>query len=732
MRFACRAITRVVLALALAGPAHADPSATQQDNSEVLRKRFGEKPIVSSKEPVLLKADQMDYDQNNEIVVASGKVEVAQGDTILLADQLIYDHQHNRVEAHGNVSMLQPSGDVYFAQQVELQDNLKEGVIRHFKARLSDNSKFVANGAKKVDENVVELYKAVYTPCNCGENGDTSPPLWQLKADHAIIDTQEQKVRYENAYLDVFGNSVFYTPYFSHATPGADNHSGLLMPTFMQSQNLGTIYQQPVYYAISPDKDLTVTPVYQSTAGPMMIGEYRQMYNTGLMSLEGSLTDADKRNAQGNRLSGHELRGHYDAKGQFTLDEHYGWGFNLRRASDDTYLRLYNFSNDTLLTSRGYAEGVDFIEGYDRTYASVEALSFQGLTGQDNSRVIPTILPLVSFSHQSNPMAYNSRVTVDGNLMSLYRQDGSESRRASGTLGWKLPYITDDGQIIEFNTRMRTDVYYVHDVAQSNGQLYDGATGRAIPQASLNWRYPFIKQAGWGSLLLEPIGEVNISPDGGNPEKIPNEDSLFPEFTDTNLFSADRNPGYDRVESGLRASYGMRAQAQFMQDKYIDLLFGQHWRLDNDASFPYSNDLTDHGSDYVGKIGLSTQPLSVAYRFRMDKETLKQHRSEVNASLDVYPVTLSGTYLSIKRDPVLATKEVIEGNSSVNLTRHWSWVTSGTRDILLDQTDAIYTGVSYKDECANLLAMVGKDYTNIQDIEPSTTFWLKVSLRNLE
>jgi len=688
---------------------------------------------VSQDKPVLMTADEVHYDQPNNIVVANGHVEISQGDTVILADTVSYDREKNEVQAEGNISMMGPSGEVYFADRLSFQDNLKSGVIHEFKARLPDDSVAVASEGQRVNENITELFKAAYTPCKCTtEEGEGKTPLWSLKADHMTVDQTEKKASYENATFNVYDVPILYTPYFSHPLPGADNQSGLLTPEFMESHNLGTVYKQPVYYSISADKDITFTPILTSQAGQIMATDYRQMFDSGVMELGGSVTNAPNRDSQGNPVAGNETRGHIDAKGKFDITDTTDWGFNVRRASDDTYLHLYNFSNDTVLTSRVYAEGFNFGDN-DRSYASAEGLSFQGLTGKDNDKLIPIVAPLMNFTWEDDPGVYDSRLGFDANSMVLYRVKGADSRRLSGTARWGLPYITDDGQMIELNTQMRTDIYDVDNVLLSNGQRFNGVTGRAVPQLSANWRYPFLNRFDEeSSLMIEPIANFTVSPGGGNPEKIPNEDSLLPDFTDANLFSSNRFAGLDRIENGPRMSYGLRGQAQVYSDKYIDWLLGQQYRVINDPNFPISNNLTSHFSDYVGKVGLTYHPLSLAYRFRVDKNNIEPHRSEIDAGYNEYPFALNASYLSLTNDPVLANREVVTGTGSVNLTREWSVNLSGSRDILLDQTVTTYTGLTYKNECVNVTTMVGKDYTNVLDIEPSLTFWLRVSLKNLD
>jgi LPS-assembly protein len=301
----------------------------------------------------------------------------------------------------------------------------------------------------------------------------------------------------------------------------------------------------------------------------------------------------------------------------------------------------------------------------------------------------------------------------------------------SSTAGLRLPYITDDGQIIEFETQLRADAYSVSDVLLSSGQTFDGTTGRLVPQASVTWRYPFINRSQSGSVMLEPIVNFTASPGGGNPEKIPNEDSLVPEFTDTNLFSENRFAGYDRIEDGPRMSYGMRGQVQFLEDKYLDWLVGQHYRIDNDRNFPFSNELASHFSDYVGKVGLTYHPFGIAYRFRLDKDELDPKRSEVDAYFNYYPVSAYASYLSLKNDPILSTKEEIYGGTNINLSKKWILALQGRHDLQLDQITSTSAGLTYQNECTNIVTTVGRDYIQDRDVKSSTTFLVRIMLKNL-
>lgn len=696
------------------------------------RTEINPEPIVSSHEPVLMAASALDYDQENDVITATGKVEVTQGQTILLADNVSYDQAHNTVKARGHVSLLEPSGNVVFADELALKDDLKAGVIHQFKARLSDNSLLVAATARRINETRLELFKAAYTPCKCGPPDGPEVPQWQIKADHILVDREENKVYYDDAYMAAFGVPVFYTPYLSHPTPDAGNESGLLTPEYRHSSNLGSILKVPVYLALSPDKDVTLTPMYTSDEGLVMIGEFREKFDSGHMVWDGSITQPQRRDALGNLTSDTEIRGHIDGVGKFALADDYDWGFNIHRTTDDTYLRRYGFSNASMLTSRIYTEGFNFIGDNDRTYGNIEGLSFQGLAEEDEGKRTPVVVPRINFTAQSDPMIWNSRFTFDGNIQSLYRDVGADSQRIATIAGWKLPYITDGGQIIQLSTELRSDLYEVNDVLLPNNQTFDGTTGRLVPQASMLWRYPFIRQGEVTNLIIEPIVEFTLSPSGGNPDEIPNEDSLVPEFTDGNLFSTDRFAGLDRIETGPRVAYGLRGQAQIFTDKYIDWLIGQNYRFNDDSRFPFSNDLDSHFSDYVGKVGIAYQPFALAYRFRLDRDTFTARRNEIDSSINYYPIALAVSYVQLKNDPILANKQNIGANLSINLSKDWTWNTYGSEDLELHQPTSTSTGLTYKNECTEIITLLGREYTRDRDLEPSTNFLFRISLKNLE
>lgn len=692
------------------------------------RLQFARKP-VSQDEPVVLQADKVEYDRASFTVIAYGNVEISQGPTIMVADHVTYNQKTGKVTAVGNVSVLEPSGHVYFAENVELVHAMRAGALKQFRARMSDNSLFAANEAFQPDEKHTQMKQAVYSPCSvaCTEGA----PLWQIKANDVLYDKEKQRVIYHDAYFEIFGVPVIYTPYLSHASPGAESESGLLPPEYGHSTNLGSVLKLPVFIAIAGDRDLTLTPILTSEDGVVMLSDYRQRFDSGIFKFQGSITNPSNRDANGNVTAGTQLRWHIDANGQFNPDPVTAWGVAVRRTSDDTYLRRYDFAYETPLTSRAYWESTQPLAVTGRSSSLVEGLAFQGLAAQDISNQSPYALPLANLYWQGDPNDYGARWDVNANFLNLMRKKGTESRRLSLSSGWTAPHITPEGHVFSLSANMRSDFYSVNDVPLAGGGTVDGATARLIPLLSAGWRYPLVNHFARSSLLVEPIVDFIISPNLGNKEKIPNEDSLVPEFSDANLFSANRFPGYDRVENGPRMNYGARGQYDWQGQFQVNALFGQSYRVTNDRRFPLSNDLTSHLSDYVGSFGINAQPLELAYRFRTDNRQFVLSRSEWVATYSRQPLSVTGNYLKIDHDPILGSKEEISGALAFNFSKHWTVSTSSRRDLRLDQLTFTGFGLTYANECIAISAVAQRDFTRDRDVEPDTSVFFTFSLKNL-
>ena len=273
-------------------------------------------------QPVDFAADSLTHDESGQIVTARGNVEMTQADRRLTADSVQYDLRADKVTAIGNVVVHYPNGDVYMAERFELSDDMKDGAIEKFRAVLADGSRFWAAEGTRSDGTRMVMKDAVYTPCEpCRENPEKNPP-WQIRAGEVRHDKEDARVSYRDARFEMFGVPVAYTPYFSHPDGTVDQKSGLLAPTMRFTSDLGFSYDQSYYWAIAPDKDLTVGARVFTAELPMLTGEYRQRFEKGAVEFAGGTTYSDRKDSK-NGLPAtikDEWRGHLFTKAVYNID----------------------------------------------------------------------------------------------------------------------------------------------------------------------------------------------------------------------------------------------------------------------------------------------------------------------------------------------------------------------------------------------------------------------------
>jgi LPS-assembly protein len=367
----------------------------------------------------------------------------------------------------------------------------------------------------------------------------------------------------------------------------------------------------------------------------------------------------------------------------------------------------------------------------ERDYIGVQTLAFQGLEADDRQETIPFILPELESHVESRPLWNGARFSADVGTAVITRTRGTESRRATLRTGLRVPVVTEGGHALEAEASLRTDAYSVEQAVRQDGSAFEGSQSRAVPMMALRWRYPMIRQVHDASLILEPLAELVTSSNGNNPDTIPNEDSLTPEFSDTNLFSDARFAGADRIENGTRLIYGMRGQWQFEPGKNLNAMLGQDYHLSGDPVFPLNAEPGSDLSDYVGRLGMQYDPFGLAYRFRFDQDRFSLRQNEVSANYLGARASGALDYVYIDEDPFLGTRRHIIGSGSLRLSDSWTWTASGQKDLEEDKTISASTGFLFYYDCISVLTQLRRDYIRDRDIEPDTSLSVRLSLKNL-
>ncbi len=712
--------------------------------------------------PILFKADEITYQEHDKIIIAKGNVEVTQyvlnvGWRVLRSDRLRFDQKQDKIFVYGNVKLKEPTGDIIFTESAEFTGDFKKGVIETLRLWTKDESQLSAANGYREDGNETHFKKAIYSPCKVcrKDDGGSTLPLWQIKAEKIIHDKESQTITYYNARLELKGVPVFYMPYFSHPDPKVKRKSGLLFPTYGVSKDLGTLVSLPVYYAIAPNHDLTITPIKTTKQGGIITSDYRHRFRDGEAAVSVSYTKTrglqpatTPQPLNGPRLPKAD-RWHLMSKVKYDIDDERRVSLDLNRASDTTYLGRYPIVTHrvpSFIQNRNLTSSVNFEKFHGESYFGAKGLSFQ----TDAPKTTPLVFPTARYHNQYESDKLGGILSTDGNLLSLSRQTpvpgrlATQMQRLSSGISWKLPYQTRNGQLLTFQASGRMDAYYFRRYQFSSAPLsspqrahLEHTTGRIFPQTSVDWRYPLLKQLAHADWILQPMAMAVASPSQLINMRTPNEDSTTFELDDTSLFLPNRFDGIDRTDTGYRAVYGAENTFYFSRQRSVNVFLGQSRRLDHRQVVASGLGEDQNQSDYVARIKVKPiKWLTTRYRCSINPQDNKPRYSELGFTVGQKAFRFDAGYVYLNKKATVKQKDISQVNFQISsqVVENWSLSLGQIRNLKHNRGGsslANFLLATYKDECFQVDAGLYKTSYTDRDIHPDSGFLVRITFKNL-
>ena len=679
-----------------------------------------DKPVFhrQTDQPVALVADQIDYDSVAGVLTATGAVEVYFGGRTLTADRIVYDSRSDRISAEGRIALRTETGEILFADAADLDTELQDGLIRGARSVIANGgAKISAVEAQRVDNRYNVLSKAVFSPCEVCANNPT--PLWRIRARQIIHDEDKGEIHYDQAFFDLMGVTVGFLPYFRHPSPEVKRASGFLEPEFEIDGAYGAALKVPYFLTLGDSADLTVTPFISAGDGALLEVQYRRLFERGFVDLTivGGVTD------YGNDSRGFRARiGGFGAAEVQVRDGVYV-GFELQVAADDPFLRRYDYTDNDRLTSEAYVRAYD-----GRNYATVTAAYLQSLRANDPQGAIPYVIPEFDARYVlDTPFLGGGEFGLSLNGVGLVRDDGRDSARVSFGVDWSREVITDGGLVLRGFADARADYYAFED-----DPAFDDDAARFSPRAGIEARMPLSRTDEAGGLhVVEPFVQLVVAPEDLNDGDIPNDDSVLTEFDTLNLFDADRQTGFDRVETGSRITIGGRYQRFFRDGLSFKAAGGRIFRIEDITDFSANSGLNDDESSYVASLDVSYRDwaeVRSSWRFSDD---LGIERADILASADYDPFSLYASYFFVEKDAAINSpinRSELTLGGAVRLDRNWSVSANARRDLIADRFVTAGAVLSYVNECAGFDAFIKRRFTESVSAPEATTVGLRVRL----
>ena len=396
-------------------------------------------------------------DTTETTVKATDGVVVYYQDSVIKASSAFYDKKTKLLVLDGNVEMIGYMGTKEHIKHLEIQTETKEVTFEEL-FFVSENDVWLFSDTAKRHEGNYTFGRSMLSSC------DVNDPLWKMAFSHSLYDSEEKYMKVYDAKVYFWDIPMFYTPYLAFSTH-KERSSGLLFPLFGYSAKEGFVYEQPIFWAISPSMDIEFNP---------------QIRTNRSIGLYATLRFVDSDHSSGMLRAGYfEDKASYVEENFLPNSSHYGLEFNYESSkifsdklpqgfTDGLYINT-TFLNDidylnlqkTHLEHFGLVplqeSRLNYFLTNDDYYVGVNAKYFIDTRKENNNDTLQ-ILPSVQFHKYLEHILWdNLTYNLDFQMKNFDRKEGATMKQAE----MKIPLEFTTSFFDDFvNISLGEDLYY--------------------------------------------------------------------------------------------------------------------------------------------------------------------------------------------------------------------------------------------------------------------------------
>ena len=666
-------------------------------------------------------ADEIKINQAGELV-ASGAVTVWYEDRKVTASSITYASQNNKLIIRGPIRIIDNQSTMILADQAELSEDLKVGIIKSAKIILGYQVQIAAAKVLQKDARYSEAFNIAATSCHVCLN---KTPLWQIRARKIVQDKFEKQIYFEHAQLRVLDIPVFYLPFMRLPDPSLKRATGLLAPKLKTSSVLNTGIKIPYFIRLNKHKDFTITPFYSPKTKTIEY-RYRQAYTSGFMLIEGALTS--------DALIPNKNRGYILSDTSLILQNGYNLGIQLQAVSDPSYLFEYDFAQlDRLNTKLELSRSMRYQN------SEVKLSNYHSLRENENNATQPTLVAEGAIESRLNPDMIKGEIGLEANFLKSYRYsdlnndgpdsdtlvDGYDTTRLSLLSNWDHGWEIANGIILHFENEFGLSQYYV----QQHADIGPKAT-RMFGVGAVGLRWPWYRINSNGGIgIVEP--QIQLVRSVSSNSAVPNDDSTQVEFDEGNLFRLNRAPGLDLIENGSRLNVGL-AGSQFMDSgSNLSWKIGRVLRSEALSTFPSGSGLSNSISDWLLATNFQQKNgIELINRALIASDGVVT-KSETSLKVNRNQHQIRATHVELTKDSNTSQNQSLSSVAlewNYNLNSNWRSDSKFQFDSNIGRLSKLELGLRYENECVNVDLSSSRSFSTSSTLIDKTDFTLSVEL----
>lgn len=630
-----------------------------------------------------------------EVALFSGNVDITSDAATIRADQAQINDNGQQLFAKGDVE--------YQDKQVRVSSDTVD-IDSAGESLTMANTVYHLNGSLgRGDANTIAVNRqdglvlkdVSFTTCPEGEEE------WMIHASEISVRRGKAwgEAKHTRFYLgDV---PVFYLPYFAFPLTN-QRQTGFLFPLISNSSNTGIDYEQPFYWNMAPNYDMTLSPRLMTSRGLQLKTEFRHLSQSSYSQVNVEYLAKD------NDISTGPDRYFYRLYHQGQINQNWSTAVNLNGISDDNYIvdlssDFYNRADTHLQRSASISYASDNV------LFSLHARDFEIIGDYtDVYRALPEAKLNVTY-----PLAELLEFRLNSELawFDSASSDAPTAMRFHAEPTIAIPYQRHWGEFTAEFSALNT--YYRQDNIQ--GTTLSEKVNRTLGQAKLYGALYFEKDQSWFnddmSMTLEPRMQYLYTTYEDQSDIGLYDTTLW--LTDVEGLFRDRDfTGLDRITDNNQLTVALTSrfldeanreqfvfsigQIFYLDDSRVisnvreddrsllavelDWRFNENWTLHNDVQLATSTDKVERSS--------------TTFEYRRSSNKLMQltHR---------YVRELSGE-----------TIDQVGISASWPLSERWQLVGRTYRDLDRDRSVENYVGVQYESCCWAIQIVAQRQISN--------------------
>jgi len=677
-------------------------------------------------------ADRFEQIGADNLLVATGNVEVTRGTARLLADRVEINRGTGDAVATGRV-IFYDGDDRLTGQRIEYNIKTGTGVVYEGEAHAAPYYRLSGERLERLGESLYRVQRGVFTTC------EDEPPSWSFHLGSATADLEDLLYGTDVSLWVKSLPAIPYFPFFAAAIR-RERQSGFLTPQLGTSTRKGLFTEIPFFWAISDSQDATATLAAYQKRGIGGSAEYRYIISQDQRGkLDGFFVDEVFKKG--------ELRGFGSAKHDWQISPGLSLRADLNGVSDDLVLRDYESALNLRAAQR--AESNLFLT---KTWTNWSFLSrvywYQDLTitrPVELQRVPELTLTGV---RQGIPGLPGFLYQVDTSVVNFLREVGSQGARVDVHPVVFRPIPLEYLAVTPFVggrvTAYSTTVTGVHTPLAGGPQIEDTKDEPRVREllefgSDAETRASRVYQlGGWGGLdrvvhSIEPrVHYIRII--GNNFYSLPiwtNQTDLVPEASWFEYSLTNRIRG--RTISPENTEAARLDLFKFVLASAYDINKAQFGNVAGDLTFEPSRMLRFHGDASYNVVGEGLQAYTTDVTLNVPRVTTSvgTRYTRIPPVIIPYFVQIPGTWNPGNNLPSNLSTHFLQGTASVDLSPNLAAHAKTNWDIRTTTAVENRFGVDLKLDCWALMVEYIRRNPDRPGKNPDNEFRFSLSLLGL-